>query len=475
MQLVAVDRNYINGEWVATSTLGWPGFKVIQPSDESVLGELALSDETAVDKAVIAAKQAFRSFGRSSKEDRLDILGRLIEAYQQRYDEMVFAMSSEMGAPITLSRNAQAAVGLGLLKSTRKTLEGYRFTEAHGDASICREPIGVAGMITPWNWPMNQVVSKVAAALAAGCTMVLKPSEYSPYSAALFAEIVDEAQVPPGVFNLIQGDLVAGEALSKHPDVDLISITGSTRAGIAVAIAAAPTVKRVTQELGGKSPYLVLPGADLQRAVKGCVKRVMLNSGQSCNAPTRLLVHESQYEEAAARAVEVASKERVGNPFDEGTSMGPLVNDKQYERVTAYIHTGIEEGAELLVGGADKPEGLEKGYYVQPTVFGRVDSDMRIAREEIFGPVLSILTYSDEEEAIEIANDTEYGLTAYVYAETREKGAEVAAQLRAGMVHVNEAQAGLSMPFGGYKMSGNGRERGEQGIEEYLEIKSLFV
>jgi len=360
MELVAIDRNYINGEWL-TPGADLPRFEVVQPASEAVIGALPLSNEALVDEAVAAARRAFETFGQSTRKERLMWLDRLIECYEQRYEEMVFAISTEMGAPIKVSRKAQAAVGLGLLKSTRELLAHYVFEEQVGNGLLRREPIGVAAMITPWNWPMNQVVSKVAAALAAGCTMVLKPSEYAPYSAALFAEMVEEAGIPAGIFNLVQGDLQAGAALSKHPEVNLVSITGSTRAGIAVAIAAAPTVKRVTQELGGKSPYLVLPGADLQRAVKGCVKRVMLNSGQSCNAPTRLLVPEPQYAEAVARAITVAEQERVGDPFDETTTMGPLVNAKQYQRVISYIQTGIAEGAELLAGGTDKPRGLARG------------------------------------------------------------------------------------------------------------------
>lgn len=431
-----------------------------------------MSPVAEVDQAVAAARQAFVTFSRFTVEERLALLDRIIERYDYHFEAMAHAISCEMGAPITMARNAQAGVGAGLLRATRRTLDEYAFTEDRGNTQLHKEPIGVAGMITPWNWPMNQVVAKVSAALAAGCCMVLKPSEYSPYSAALFAKILDEAGVPAGVFNLVFGGAECGAALAAHVDVDIISITGSTRAGIAVAQAAAPSVKRVTQELGGKSPFLILPGSDVQAAVDSCITRLLLNSGQSCNAPTRLLVHREQYQQVVDLIPEIVDRFKLGDPQNPSTDMGPLVNAQQFLRVKELINSGIEDGAEVIVGGNLNYKG--KGYFVEPTVFGKVHRDMRVVREEIFGPVLCVLTYDSKEEAVEIANDSEYGLSAYVFAADEAEARNVARDLRAGMVHLNTAPAQLDAPFGGYRMSGNGRERGEFGLEEYLETKAVF-
>ncbi|WP_019530082.1 aldehyde dehydrogenase family protein [Dasania marina] len=473
MEIGLTESNYIDGSWNADNIEQW--FTIVSPANEQPIGRLPLSNAQVVNQAVAAAKRAFPSFSQTDKAYRLDLLDAIIAVYTRRYEEMAQAISSEMGAPISMSRNAQVAVGSGLLKSIRATLESFEFSSQRDSAEIRKEPIGVAGLITPWNWPMNQIVAKVGAALAAGCCMVLKPSEYAPYSAALFAEILDEAGVPAGVFNLVQGNYIVGAALSRHPDVDIVSITGSTRAGVEVATAAAPTVKRVSQELGGKSPFVILPGSDIVSAVSHCVERCFYNSGQSCNAPTRLLVHNDDYDEAIAVAKSVAGKMKVGDPAEEGTILGPLVNEQQFERVCHYIALGKEEGADIIVGGqAGRVEGFSKGYYVAPTIFGNVTSSMSIAKEEIFGPVLCVLRYDDISDAVTMANDTEFGLSAYIFAKSSMQARDVAPKIQAGMVHINGAAAALDLPFGGFKKSGNGRERGAWGIEEYLEVKAVF-
>jgi len=472
-ELPRIDRNLIGGQWLKPGAEDW--FDVIQPSTQATLGPLPLSDAGVVDQAVAAARGAFPGFAATSKDDRVVLFDRLIDNYKHRYEEMATAISTEMGAPITVSRKQQAAVGLGLLKSFRGALSAYGFEGRIDGTLVRREPIGVAALITPWNWPMNQVVCKVGAALAAGCTMVLKPSIYAPYSAALFAEIVQASAMPDGVFNLVHGDVAAGQALARHRHVDMISFTGSTKVGAEVAADAAPTVKRVTQELGGKSPCIVLPGADVSASVGACVGALLVNSGQSCNAPTRLLVHADQYAEAVDAAAAAMAKARLGDPFDPKTTMGPLVNRRQFEKVRDYIAEGRREGARLVTGGECNPPGLPSGYYVEPTLFADVDNGMKIAREEIFGPVLCMIPFTDEEHAVALANDTAYGLTAYVFAADREAGVALAKRLRAGMVHVNGAHANVNAPFGGYKMSGNGRERGTWGIEEYLETKAIFT
>jgi aldehyde dehydrogenase (NAD+) len=464
---------YIDGKWVDPVTP--KAFDVIDPAHEEPFAQISLGSAADVDKAVAAAKKAFSTWSRTSKEERLALMQKIVEVYQKRYDDIVKAISREMGAPLGLSKNAQAAMGIAHFTQTMKVLKDYEFQKVEGPTAIVREPVGVVGMITPWNWPINQIACKVAPALAAGCTMVLKPSEVAPMNAILFAEVMDEAGVPPGVFNLVNGDgPTVGEALSHHPDIDMMSFTGSTRAGIAVAKAAADTVKRVAQELGGKSANIILDDADLQKAVAGGVMNMFTNSGQSCNAPSRMFVPRAKHDEAAAIAKATAEKVKVGDPFAEGTVLGPVVSETQYNRIQNLIQKGIEEGATLVTGGPGRPEGLNRGYYVKPTVFANVTNDMTIAREEIFGPVLSILPYETEEEAVRLANDTPYGLSGYVQSGNLDRARKVAAQLRTGNVHLNGAGMDMNAPFGGYKQSGTGREWGEFGFEEFLEVKAVL-
>ena len=463
---------YIDGAWVDPETAN--DFPVENPATEEQIAVISMGMKTDVDKAVAAARRAFESFSQTTREERLALLEKLLAVYVERYDEMAEAISQEMGAPMSLAKGLQADTGRGHLQTALDALEGYEFETTVGNARIVREPIGVCGFITPWNWPINQVVCKVAPALATGCTMVLKPSELAPLSAHLFAEMVDQAGYPAGVFNVVNGDgPEVGAALSAHPDVDVVSFTGSTRAGIAVAKAAADTVKRVTQELGGKSPNVLLDDADFEQAVTGGVLHCMNNTGQSCNAPTRMLVPESRYEEAVALAKTAAESVQVDDPAKEGEHIGPLVSRMQFDKVQHLIQVAMEEGARLVAGGPGKPEGHERGHFSKPTVFADVNNDMTIAREEVFGPVLVMIPYKDEEEAIRIANDTPYGLAAYVQAGDADRGQRVAARLRAGMVCLNGAPHIYSSPFGGYKQSGNGREWGEFGFEDYLETKSI--
>jgi aldehyde dehydrogenase (NAD+) len=464
---------YINGSWV--DPVEPRDLDVINPATEQPAGRISLGSAADVDRAVSAARTAFDTFSRTAKEERIELLERVTAAYRAHSDEIAGAITTEMGAPVRLAAGAQASAGCGQIKSTLRALRKLDFEEIMGTTRIVREPVGVCGLITPWNWPMNQVACKVAPALAAGCTMVLKPSEIAPLSAYLFARVMDEAGVPAGVFNLVNGDGPGvGTAMSSHPGIDMISFTGSTRAGILVAKAAAETVKRVSQELGGKSPNIILDDADLERAVKIGAATCFHNSGQSCNAPTRMLVPAGKMSEAAATAAAVAGKTTVGDPLAEGTRIGPVVSEAQYDKIQALIQKGIDEGAELVAGGPGKAEGLEQGYYVRPTVFSNVKNDMAIAREEIFGPVLALLPYEDEDDAIRIANDTPYGLSSYVQSGDREHARKVASRIRAGMVHVNSAPPDDNAPFGGYKQSGNGREWGVYGIKEYLEVKSVF-
>ena len=464
---------YIDGRWVdpvAEKTLA-----VQNPANEETIGTISLGSAADVDKAVDAARRAFPSFSETTREERLGLLGRIMAAYQGHYEEMAEIISREMGAPLSLSKTAQAAAPLGHLATGIEVLKSYEFEHLQGTTLMRREPIGVCGLITPWNWPVNQIACKVVPALAAGCTMVLKPSEISPLSAILWTKILDEAGVPAGVFNLVNGDgPTVGEAISRHPGIDMVSFTGSTRAGVAVAIAAAPTVKRVTQELGGKSANIVLDDADLKKAVVGGVFSCFGNSGQSCNSPTRMLVSRKRHDEALDIARGVAESMTVGDPFADGTRLGPVVSETQWNKIQGLIRRGMEEGATLAAGGPGRPAGLERGWYVQPTVFGNVTNEMTIAREEIFGPVLSILPYSDEEEAIRIANDTVYGLSGYVQSGDLEHARAVAKRIRAGNVHLNGAQIDFAASFGGYKQSGNGREWGKAGFEEYLELKAVF-
>ncbi len=464
---------YINGQWVDPATP--KTCDVINPATEEAFATISMGSAADVNKAVAAAKAAFPAFSRTTREERMALLQKIMGVYQARYDEIAETISKEMGAPIWLSKAAQAATGLGHFAKTLEILKDYTFEEDRGQTRIVLEPVGVCGFITPWNWPINQIVCKVAPALAAGCTMVLKPSEVAPLNAHLLAEIMDEAGVPAGVFNLVDGDgIEVGATLSAHPDVDMMSFTGSTRAGIEVAKAAAPTVKRVAQELGGKSANIILEDADLQSAVAGGVMGVMNNSGQSCNAPTRMLVPAAKHDEALKIAAATAEKVTVGDPFAEGVKIGPVVSEVQFNKIQDLIQKGIDEGATLVAGGTGRPEGFNKGYFVRPTIFGGVTNDMTIAREEIFGPVLTILPYKDEAEAVSIANDTVYGLSGYVSSGSIEHARDVASQLRTGNVHLNGAGPDFGAPFGGYKQSGNGREWGEFGFEEFLEVKAVL-
>ena len=467
------EQFYINGEWV-NPVEGLNTLDVINPANEEVIGKIAMGSAADVDKAVIAAKDAFDTFSQTSVEERLALLGKIVEVYQSRYDEIAETISSEMGAPLTLSKAAQAATGLGHFAQAIEILQSFEWEETKGKTIIRKEPIGVVGMITPWNWPINQISCKVAPALAAGCTMVLKPTEIAPLNAMLFTEVMHEAGVPAGVFNLVNGDgLTVGEAMSSHPGIDMMSFTGSTRAGIAVAKGSADTVKRVAQELGGKSANIILDDADFESAVTGGARHCFNNSGQSCNAPTRMLVPKSRHDEAKEIAKRAAETTKVGDPFSEDTGIGPVVSEIHFNKIQGLIEKGIEEGAELVVGGPGKPEGLNAGYYVRPTVFANVNNDMTIAREEIFGPVLSILPYENEEQAIDIANDTDYGLYGYVSSGDLDHAKKVANRIRAGSVAINNAAADFSAPFGGYKQSGNGKEWGPFGFDEYLEIKAV--
>jgi len=464
---------YIDGKWVDPVTP--KTLEVINPANEEAYARISLGSKADVDKAVAAARRAFETFSRTTKEERLALLQKIFDAYQKHYAEMVETISREMGAPLGLSKAAQAATGLGHLGETLRILKDYNFAETRGSTEIVREPVGVCGLITPWNWPINQITCKVAPALAAGCTMVLKPSEVAPMSGYLFAEIMHEAGVPAGVFNLVNGDgPTVGEAMSSHPGIDMMSFTGSTRAGIAVAKAAADTVKRVSQELGGKSANIILDDADLQKAVSQGVSNCFSNSGQSCNAPTRMFVPRAKQDQAIEIAKGAAAKAKVGDPFAEGTTMGPVVSEVQFNKIQALIQKGIDEGATLVTGGVGRPEGLNRGYFVRPTVFANVTNEMTIAREEIFGPVLSILPYDTEADAIRQANDTVYGLSGYVQSGNIEHARKVASQLRTGNVHLNGAGADFKSPFGGYKQSGNGREWGEFGFEEFLEVKAVM-
>jgi len=468
-----LQKFYINGEWVSpVSTQTMP---VINPATEEVIGTVALGNEADVDRAVAAANAAFEHFSRTSKAERLELLQQVKAITERRFEDLAQAMRMEMGAPITMSRGAQADAAIGHLQGFIDALEEHeeRISLKNGDTMV-REPIGVCGLITPWNWPMNQITLKVLPALATGCTCILKPSEHTPISAMIYAEILDEAGYPAGVFNLVQGEgPVVGAAMSRHPDIQMMSFTGSTRAGTAVTRDAAETVKRVTLELGGKSPNLVFADCDLEERVTASVGECMFNTGQSCDAPTRLLVERSCYDEVLKIARKAAEETGVGNPAEEGDHIGPLFDKIQFDRVQNMIKVGIDEGATLLVGGLGRPDGMEKGWFVKPTIFADVSNDMRIAREEIFGPVLVIIPFEDEAEAISIANDTPYGLAAYLQTGDADRAERVAARLKAGAVHINGGGIEYGTPFGGYKQSGNGREGGMMGIEDYLETKTL--
>ncbi|KTQ98578.1 MULTISPECIES: aldehyde dehydrogenase family protein [Aureimonas] len=463
---------YIDGAWVDPAEL--KRLAVIDPSTEEPCGEIAIGSAEDVDKAVAAARRAFESFSLTSREERLALLRRLQTIYERRLDELGAVISREMGAPLPFAREWQAGIGLRHLKKAIETLETFRFEEPRGTTMVFKEPIGVVGMITPWNWPMNQIMAKVAPALATGCTMVLKPSEIAPLSAILFAEMMDEAGVPAGVFNLVNGDGPGvGEAISRHPGIDMVSFTGSTRAGILVAKGAADTIKRVHQELGGKSANILLPDVDLEAAVTKGVQGCFGNSGQSCNAPTRMFVPADRHDEAAEIAARAASAFKTGPADADGVHLGPVVSQMQYDKIQRLIETGIAEGASLVAGGLGRPDGMNRGYFVQPTVFAHVTPDMTIAREEIFGPVLSILSYESEEDAIRLANDTVYGLAAYIQSGDPARARRVASRMRAGSVYLNYPAWDPGAPFGGYKQSGNGREYADFGLEEFLEIKGV--
>ena len=464
---------YINGSWIESNSK--EHIEVLNPATEEVLGNITAGTNEDVDIAVEAATNAFQTYSNFSKDQKIAIFESIIKEYEARLPEMAEVISDEMGAPMWLSNVAQAASGLGHFKTTLNYLKSFEFEKDDDGFTLRKEPIGVVGMITPWNWPINQVSTKVASALAAGCTMVLKPSEISPFCAMLLAEILDSSSLPKGVFNLVNGyGPIVGAALSEHRSIDMMSFTGSTRAGIAVAQASAKNVKRVSQELGGKSANIILDDANIEKAVAAGVSHCFLNSGQSCNAPTRMLVSEKNYDLAISIAKEVAEKTIVGDPKDENTRIGPISNKTQYEKILRLIQIGIDEGALLVTGGVERPENLDKGYYVKPTVFANVINDMTIAKEEIFGPVICLIKYSSEEEAIDIANDTEYGLAGYVQGEISH-ATRVARQIRAGQITINGGNRENAAPFGGYKMSGNGREHGRIGLEEFLETKAIIA
>ncbi len=464
---------YINGEFVEPSSK--ETLEIINPATEEEIGVVALGSTIDVDKAVYSARKAFSVSSKLSKKERLDILETIRENYKKRYRDVSEAIRLEMGAPVKLAEGAQTATGLGHLKTAMRVLEKHEFEYKHEDYIVREEPIGVCGLITPWNWPINQIVSKFAPAFAAGCTVVLKPSEIAPLSAMIIAEIIHESQIPPGMFNLVNGlGNVVGEAMSSHKDIDMMSFTGSTRGGVAVAKASATNVKRVSQELGGKSPNLILDDNSFNTSIINGVIHVMGNSGQSCNAPTRMLVPKSRHDEAITIAKSAIEKVKVGDPLDLNSDLGPLVSKNQFDKVQKLIKKGIEEGANLVAGGTGRPNGYEKGFYARPTIFGNVSNQMVIAKEEIFGPVLAIIPYDDLEEAISIANDTIYGLAAYVTGEDQEKCLEISRELRAGQISINYGSSGPSAPFGGYKQSGNGREKAEWGLTEFLEVKAIM-
>ena len=468
-------QHYINGQW--TDSQGGKPFDVINPSTEEVAATITLGTEADTNAAIAAAKAAFDSWSMTTKEERLGYLNALVEQYKNRSEEMAQAMSTEMGAPISLSQTSQTGAGLGHLKTTIRELENFEFEEHLNDNApndrIHYEAIGVCGLITPWNWPMNQVILKVANALAAGCTCILKPSEISPLSSLLLAEMIDAAGFPAGVFNLVNGDGPGvGSILSSHPDIDMVSFTGSTRAGILISKAAADTVKRVSLELGGKGANIIFADADEKAVVRG-VRHCFQNTGQSCNAPTRMIVERSIYDQAVQTAIDTTHQTTVGLASEEGRHIGPVVSQMQYDKIQELIQVGIDEGARLVAGGTGKPEGFEKGYFVKPTVFADVNNQMVIAREEVFGPVLTIIPFDTEEEAVAIANDTPYGLTNYLQTSDKERIQRVARKLRSGMVEINGQSRSSGSPFGGYKQSGNGREGGVWGLEDFLEVKAI--
>lgn len=464
---------YINGQWVSPKS-GRP-FAVINPATAKPVATIRLGGVDDVETAVKAARKAFASYSATPVQERVALMRRIASVYLERIDEIAATITAEMGAPLWFAKEVQAVGVANQFRNAAEILSGYEFEYMQGSTRIVREPIGVCGLITAWNWPLNLIAGKLAPALAAGCTVVLKPSEFAPLSSVLLAEVMDAAGVPPGVFNLVQGDgPTVGNAISSHPDIDMVSFTGSTRGGVAVAKAAADTVKRVHQELGGKSAHLLLPGSDLEDAVLWGINRSYMNCGQSCEAPTRMFVHRSQADQAAAIAGRIANGIKVGDPLAADTKLGPLVNRAQFDRVQMLVQSGVDEGATLVCGGPGMPDGLSVGNYVRPTVFADVKPEMTIAREEVFGPVLSMFTYDSEEEAVAMANDSVYGLAAYVHGPDIDSVRGVASKLRAGRVYLNGAPSDINAPFGGYKQSGNGRQNGVFGFEEYLETKAIL-
>jgi len=464
---------YIDGAWVDPQSADT--LDVINPATEKPIATIALGSAADVDRAVAAARAAFASFSATTRDERVQLLTKVIEVYKSRLADIAEVVSQEMGAPVSLARGAQAPAGLGHLMMTRAALKEMPFEERIGTTTVVYEPVGVCGFITPWNWPLNQIAAKVAPALAAGCTMVLKPSEIAPLNAILFTEVLDEAGVPAGVFNLVNGDgPTVGTALAVHPDIDMISFTGSTRAGIEVARNAAPTVKRVAQELGGKSANIILDDADLEATLSRDIAGMYVNSGQSCNAGSRMLIPQEWMDEAIRIAKQTTEKVVVGSPGEEGTAVGPVVSEAQFNKVQGLIEKALEEGATLVVGGPGRPDGVQSGYYVRPTVFANVTNDMTIAQEEIFGPVITLIGYKDEDEAVRIANDTVYGLAGMVNSGDPERARSVARRMRTGMVHLNGAPLAMDAPFGGYRQSGNGREYAAHGLREFLEAKSIY-
>lgn len=473
VQAGRLERFFIDGEWIAPESS--ERIAVVSPSTEETICDIALGDERDVDRAVCAARKAFAGWSATSPQARVMVLDRIYTLMLERAELFAAALTTEMGAPIGYARTAHVPLATEHIRVARDNLANYPFRIQRGATAVVREPIGVCALITPWNWPLYQITAKVGPALAAGCTVVLKPSELSPLSALLFAEVIEDADVPAGVFNLVSGSGAAvGAALASHPQVDMVSITGSTRAGVLVAQAAAPTVKRVAQELGGKSPNIVLPDADLSRAVSLGVAAAFRNMGQSCSAPTRMIVPRGALDRVEALAIAATEQLVVGDPFAEATTHGPLANRAQFGRVQAMIEAGIDDRAKLIVGGPGRPAGFDRGFYARPTIFSGVHTQMTIAQEEIFGPVLAILPYDSVDEAIAIANDTVYGLGAHVQGENKALMHSVAAQIRSGQVHLNYPVWDPQAPFGGYKQSGNGREYGVEGMEEYMEVKSIL-
>ncbi len=473
IKMLNLDKFYIDGKWVTPSSS--KKFKITNPANVEVLGEITLGNLEDVDFAVASANKAFVTYSGFSKEKRIALLERLLELSKERLDDLAWAMSLEMGAPITMAREAQADTGVGHLAAFIKALKEQKdsFDLDNGD-TVIKEPIGVCGLITPWNWPINQIALKVIPALATGCTCILKPSEYTPLSAHVYAQLIHDAGFPAGVFNMVHGEgAVVGAALSKHPDIQMMSFTGSTGAGKAVSRDASETIKRVTLELGGKSPNILFEDCDLEKSVTNGIEGCFYNTGQSCDAPTRVLVQRSIYDKVIELAKGIGAAQVVGDPAKEGGHLGPLFDKIQFDRVQNMIQVGIDEGAKVLIGGLGKPDGFEVGHYVKPTIFFNVNNNMRIAREEIFGPVLVIIPFEDEKEAIDIANDTPYGLAAYVQTQDKERARRVAKALKAGSIYINGGYFNYGSPFGGYKQSGNGREGGEYGLEDYQELKSL--